>query len=284
MLGKGSRTTRNQIWQIAAYSNFSRVTEKAGPSSNAGVVVADTFVFNDKGRIQSIDGEWLSQPIHQRLSGTTVGGLSIAGEYSTADSRMTFSSGKTVFNYYPTYKTWEEYLYNKELQIYSVLTPGIPWESWIGPLKKHCLLSFREEDTISDNIFIYDNSKLCVSNHFSDDDESKIVARYETRTDACGSPSTAKRFQQIVLYGKYYENYYYTDDNINTYTVYGSFTSTPDVPSWQKIGDVTLDSNGHGSIWLDKRGIWAAVAVEVKSKNPWRLERIGVRYVGQTQR
>ena len=285
ILGKGGATRNNQIWQIAPYSNFTRLSDKIGPTSSEGSTSADTLVFNDKARIMTMEGDWLSQPINEMISGALSGGAdSIYMEYNPYSREILTAVSNNIFIYNMFLKKWEAMKYARRTKAVAALPAGRKWREWTGDWKKHSAMTFLEEDAIPDTIIISANSILSTSNHFTDENEVAMSSRYETKTVSCGDPSIYKRFQQIRLYGKYIPYNYYETDTKNTYTVYGSFFQSPARPKFEKLGTVTLNSQGYGDLWIDKRGIWLALAVEVSSRNYWELENIAIKYVPQTQR
>ena len=276
ILGKGGTDFNNQSWSIAPYANFQRISTRYGFTNQEGIMSAKQgMLFNDKGRIMNLRGDWVSYPIHTIFASSDPGDWAVTSADDTYRERSLFAIGRNLFSYSAINSSWEWYQFARKIQVLENTAPGGPVTGWVGDISKHTEMSVGEEDVMTDYLIAYNGRYLCRMNHFNSDLDKNITMVYETKWDSLGDESVNKRIQQIFIQGKG-----------GPFTVKVACTDYPDkTPSFTEgyttgSQTLTLDSRGYGTVWIEKptRGRWLALRFEETSTSSAEIHKIGVRF------
>lgn len=268
----------DSIWQISPYANFKRITQQFGLTSNKGLASAENVWINDKGRILDIQGQWISEKVHELLASTSAGEWDISIKDQPYHNKLLISSGTKLFVYDKITQIWEMYAFDSKIEVLAVQQPGKPFEQWAGRISLHDSMTVCEEDITSDYVIKFgsDGKSLGVMNHFSSDDNESISTIYTTRQESLGDTKNNKRVMRFTIQG--------TAENC-TFDVYGWFGDAPTSKvTWDLLGSITLNSKGIGYIKFDRRGIWCQFRIKESSAYPTKLSKFGIGFVLHTGR
>jgi hypothetical protein len=290
IMSKGTTHDQNQLWRIIAHGNFSCINTTRGFSNQDGVVVtgAGELVYNDKGRILDISGKDLSANVALYMKSADPGNWNLRGVDKEYDDQIVYSTGRYMFIYDKKLNTWMFDVYDKAVEVFLALPAGRAAKQLVGIVGKHTQYSVLQEDIISDLIYSYDGSMLCVSNHYCEDEDANGEPQaidFEVQTPTfpvAGDPAGKGRIISFELEGD-------ADTEAaphGPFTLSAFYSNVPRHPDWEEVGDIALDGDGHGEIWLpiDKRCVWLALKINSNDTQKARLFNVVTTFVQTTMR
>ena len=242
-LGKEDR----QIYAIGAYSRYQNLESGYGFSSPWGQCSGDSLIYNSQGQVRTIDGQWLSEPIHNLFATDKISSWSeiriIRDPYN---GNIYASTGHRIWEFDVSIGSWFQYDYgNREVKVLGAIPPYMKFMyQWPGYVFQHEFV-LAEYDIISDIILQIGTKTLVRQAPWYNDDGLDINFTYDFPWLDMGDPSKDKSWRTMMFLG---------EPDTGPFSLLGSFSDYPKMPEYNKnLGSLSFDSRGKAEFNYEHR-------------------------------
>lgn len=267
----------DELWPFSTYLAFGTDPIKRGLSSPFGYISSqDGVVIDNNRKIETIDGLWLSEPIHDFFAAAGEQGDITAVEDDYL-KRHLWATANYICPFNLNKKVWNIYEYGENVRLLGNMQPyDKTFDQWIGLMSDHTGMTIGEEQITPDYLIAYNDNKLCMMNHFSKDQiggrDIDIEMKYQTPWKDFDAPSRYKRLLKLIVLGTpstaikiRYATSMYPDK-------YEPAWTQSSVPALQTLN---INSSGVGHLDIDILSNYFTVEYINKSQDPCNINALG---------